>query len=160
MNTFKNQIKLKQELLNSLVILKCKKQLNNKSTEKCDILINGVLSQIKNIIENDLIETFNLYTLNLPNKYITAEGIKRESALKNLEEVIKKEGFLPIDINPTENKILVIDINYLPSEYKDNNVDETRETLETIYGCKVLIIDGSRQNTQGTQNTNLPAYFI
>ncbi len=94
-------------------------------------------------------------------KYLTAEGIKRESALKNLEEVIKKEGFLPIDIKPTENKILVIDINYLPSEYKSKgNVDETRETLEINYGCKVLLIDGSKINTQGLSNNYSPAYFI
>ncbi len=94
-------------------------------------------------------------------KYLATLGTEQESALKDLKEMIRKEGFLSIDIKPTENKILVIDINYLPSEYKSkDNVDETRQTLETIYGCKVLLIDGSRQNTQGLQNSNLPAYFI
>ena len=59
-----------------------------------------------------------------------------------------------------ENRILVIDINYLISEHKDKAVESVRKELETLYGCKVLLIDGSRMNTQGLSNNYLPAYFI
>jgi len=78
------------------------------------------------------------------NRYLTADEVKKSLTQETLTK-----------------KILVIDINYLPGEYKDDAIDTTRETLETIYDCKVLSIDGSRQNTQGVQNNNIqPAYFI
>jgi hypothetical protein len=32
--------------------------------------------------------------------------------------------------------------------------------MEKEYGCKVLLIDGSRQNTQGLEKNYTPAYFI
>ena len=59
-----------------------------------------------------------------------------------------------------ENRILVIDINYLVIGYKDKAVESVTEELESLYGCKVLLIDGSRMNTQGLSNNYSPAYFI
>ena len=90
----------------------------------------------------------------------TEEYIKQESALKSLKEMPRKVGFLPIDLKPTENKILVLDINYLVSEHKDKTVESVTKELESLYGCKVLLIDGSRMNTQGLSNNYSPAYFI
>jgi hypothetical protein len=54
----------------------------------------------------------------------------------------------------TVDRILVIDINYLA--YKG----QTKKAMEKEYGCKVLLIDGSRQNTQGLEKNYTPAYFI
>ena len=54
--------------------------------------------------------------------------------MKNTEETV-----LPLD------RILVIDINYLA------NKKQTKKAMEKEYGCKVLLIDGSRQNTQGLE---------
>jgi len=59
-----------------------------------------------------------------------------------------------------QKRTLVIDINYLPSEYKDSNIKRIKKLLEKEYGCRVILIDGSRQNTQGMQNLNQPVYFI
>ena len=59
-----------------------------------------------------------------------------------------------------ENKILVLDINYLVSEYKDKAVESVIKELESLYGCKVLLIDGSKINTQGLSNNYPPAYVI
>ena len=94
-------------------------------------------------------------------KYQTAIGVEQELAIEKLNNMLKERGFFPIEKTPTENKVLVIDINYLPSEYKSkDNLYETRETLETIYNCKVILVDGSRMNTQGLSNNYLPVYFI
>ena len=59
-----------------------------------------------------------------------------------------------------ENRILVIDINYLVIGYKYKAVESVTEELESLYGCKVLLIDGSKINTQGLSNNYSPAYFI
>lgn len=97
--------------------------------------------------------------------YLTAEQIKQFSAQKEIENTIKDLGILPVDKSRANisDKILVIDINYLPSDFKSiNGTDDVREYLESIYGCKVLLIDTSRQNTQGNSysKTPQPAYFI
>ena len=59
-----------------------------------------------------------------------------------------------------ENRILVIDINYLVIGYKDKAVESVTEELESLYGCKVLLIDGSKINTHGLSNNYSPVYFI
>ena len=58
-----------------------------------------------------------------------------------------------------DDRLLVIDMNYLPAEYKDESSDEVRQKLEVIYNCKVLLIDSSKVNTQGGHNNKI-AYFI
>ena len=80
--------------------------------------------------------------------------------MEKLNSMLKERGLLPIDKKPTENKILVIDINYLVSEYKDKAVELVTKELESLYGCKILLIDGSRMNTQGLSNNYSPVYFI
>lgn len=72
--------------------------------------------------------------------------------------MLRKVGFSPIDLKPTGNKILVLDINYLVNI--KTNVESVTKELESLYGCKVLLIDGSRMNTQGLSNNYSPAYFI
>jgi hypothetical protein len=59
-----------------------------------------------------------------------------------------------------KNKILVIDINYLPIEYKDLSTKEIKKELQEDFKCKVLFIDASRQNIQGSGYMNQPVYFI
>jgi len=149
------------ELLGHYTKLKVRAKIEGQSTKYYNTCIEATQKQICNILENELIDFFAIDIKNMPNQYKTAEQIKQFSAQKELENTIKDLGILPIDTKTTEHCILVIDINYLPSEYKSKgNVDETRETLETIYGCKVLLLDTSRHNIIGTENSNLPAYFI
>jgi hypothetical protein len=59
-----SNLKEKQDLLNRLVKGKCLKQLNNKPTEKYDVLIDNTVVQIRNIIENDMIDTCNRILIN------------------------------------------------------------------------------------------------
>jgi len=61
-----------------------------------------------------------------------------------------------------ENKniqVLVVDINYLTSEQREWSLEVLKETLEEEYGVKVILIDGSRQNIQGSPIHKLPIYF-
>lgn len=60
-----------------------------------------------------------------------------------------------------KDRILVVDINYLPSEFKDRTVKQVRKELEKYYKEKVFLIDTSRQNINGEANRNQPAtYFV
>lgn len=60
-----------------------------------------------------------------------------------------------------KDRILVVDINYLPSEFKDRTVKQIREELEKQYKEKVFLIDTSKQNISGEVNRSQPAtYFI
>lgn len=152
------------ELLGHYTKLKVRAKIEGQSTKYHNTCIEATQKQICNILENELIDFFAIDIKNMPNQYKTAEQIKQFSAQKELENTIKDLGILPIETsreNTLKDRILVLDIKYLPSEYKSkDNVDETRETLETIYSCKVLLIDTSRHNIIGTENSNLPAYFI
>lgn len=152
----KEQIEQRRNLLSYFINQKANAVINNLPTDAWDKLINITTCQLTDLILNEISDFFNM------SKYRTAEGIKTESSSNNLHDLIKKQGLIPIDtsrVNTSENRILVIDINYLPSEYKDGSVDTTRESLEALYGCKALLIDGSRRNIEG-QNCNLPVYFI
>lgn len=47
---------------------------------------------------------------------------------------------------------ILLDINLLPREYKDlGDLDTALETYEQKYDVKVIPIDTSRQNLEGTQ---------
>jgi hypothetical protein len=74
-----------------------------------------------------------------------------------------KEPFPLRKIDPSrvniENKILVVNVDSILIEYKDQSSDEIKNMLEAKYGCKVFLIDTSRKNTQGTSINNLPVYF-
>jgi hypothetical protein len=123
------------ELIDLLKITKINRDIKHSVIPKglcSDSYKYSTLEGFKNMLEKELEEFFTTDIQNLPDKY---------RASKN-------------------NRILVIDINYLPSEYKGDNVDTIRESLEAIYGCKVLLIDGSRKNLEGTQINNPPVYFI
>lgn len=153
------------ELLGHYTKLKVKAQIEGQSTKYYDTCIEATQKQIHNILENELIDFFAIDIKNMPNEYKTVEQIKQFSAQKELENTIKDLGVLPIEKSRANisDKILVIDINYLPSDFKlINGTDDVREYLESIYGCKVLLVDTSRQNTQGNSysKTPQPAYFI
>ncbi len=53
-----------------------------------------------------------------------------------------------------KNKLLVVDINYLPSEFKDMDIDKMITKLQEIYNRKVFLIDSSHINLSGAQNNN------
>jgi hypothetical protein len=82
-----------------------------------------------------------------------------EASKEELNKIIEEAGLIPLENK--EKSILVIDINYLPSELKGNSCIELAKFLEPIYGYKVLIIDSSRQNLEGSRfDGHKPAYFI
>ena len=60
----------------------------------------------------------------------------------------------------SKSNILVINICFLPSEYKDLSLDSVKSKLEQLYEYPVFLIDSSRQNTQGLLTNSLPVYFI
>ena len=60
-----------------------------------------------------------------------------------------------------DNRLLVVDINYLLSEFKDKPLETVKSELEEIFQVKVFFIDGSRQNMQSSSSNNYkPVYFI
>lgn len=60
-----------------------------------------------------------------------------------------------------EKRILVIDINYLTSEYKEMELSEMKKKLQKEYGYKVFITDGSKQNLSGAGlGQTPPIYFL
>jgi hypothetical protein len=159
----KKELEKRVELLGYFTKLKCRAQIEGQNTDYYDTCIEMTEKQIHNILENELTDFFIYSIQDMPNKYTTTEEVEQKSAQKEINNLIKNLGLLPIDTsraNISEDRILVIDINYLPSEYKGDNVDTIRESLEAIYGCKVLLIDGSRKNLEGTQINNPPVYFI
>lgn len=82
----------------------------------------------------------------------------RKECLKDRVEELKH---LPTEEMKYNKKILVVDINYLPCEYKDNSSKEVREFLENEYGYTVFLIDKSRANIMdGINQDKLPVYFI
>ena len=58
-----------------------------------------------------------------------------------------------------ENKILVVDINYIMPELKDMKKHEIQEHFERVYECKVILVDGFCVNMQGQAVNNPPIYF-
>lgn len=85
----------------------------------------------------------------------------KEENLQNFRDRLKEMGFVPIDTSIDNNKILVIDINYLTFYRKDGKTEEElKAEFEKEYNCKVIFIDACKQNVQGTYNTQKPIYFI
>ena len=60
----------------------------------------------------------------------------------------------------SKSNILVVNIGFLPSEYKDLSLDSVKNKLEQLYEYPVFLIDSSRQNTQGLSTECLPVYLI
>lgn len=134
MNILKNQIEERKNLLFYFFSQKIEAITNGLPTDAFDKLINITTDQLRFLVSKDVISI-------------------------DLEKMVKSLGLLPISKVSTESKILVIDINYLPSEIKDKPLECIREFLEQRYSCKALLLDGSRQNTQSSSQV-LPAYFI
>lgn len=57
------------------------------------------------------------------------------------------------------NKLLVVYVNYLLSEFKENSLDEIKKQLEEEYNCQVIFIDSSTQNINNSINNNKAIYF-
>ena len=95
-------------------------------------------------------------------KLYSGQNAEKESLQKDLEDIMKGFGMIPIDVIPTEDKILVIDYNIILPQYKNDDVEELRQDLEKEYGCKVLLIDTSRYNTQGSSLIKMPSavFFV
>ena len=95
-------------------------------------------------------------------KLYSGQNAEKESLQKDLEDIMKGFGMIPIDVIPTEDKILVIDYNIILPQYKNDDVEELRQDLEKEYGCKVLLIDTSRYNIQGSSLIKMPSavFFV
>lgn len=77
----------------------------------------------------------------------------------NLESIIRDCGMLPIESSALELKTVVMDVNLLPSEYKEETVKASIEKYEKDFNVKIIPIDGSRQNMQGISiNTIVQLY--
>ena len=104
-------------------------------------------------------ELFDLNSKNIP-KGFDKDLYKVQVSYETLEDAIKHLGLLPMTLeNNTSDKLLVVDIVTLPSEYKDLKIEDIRNRLEKHYKCNVFLIDSSRQNTQGNINNNCFVYF-
>lgn len=79
---------------------------------------------------------------------------------KELNELMLNIVMCPIHLDDTPKEILVIDIDYLPSEFKGGDISELQEDLEKKYKRNILLIDTSRKNLQGNSSTNNPIYTI
>ena len=79
---------------------------------------------------------------------------------KVTKEIRRIHGLNEQQTNKVGN-ILVVDITIIPTEYKGKPLQEVKTALESEYGCKVFLIDTSRQNMQGNQTiSSVPVYFI
>jgi len=58
-----------------------------------------------------------------------------------------------------EKRLLVVEVTHLAAEIQELSYKKITKFLKKQYGCPVLLVDSSRQNTQGTKNEK-PAYFI
>lgn len=136
---YKEQIYHRIELLDYFI---SKLTGNTLSDKSIGIMINVLKEQIKNLIEK--------------------ESQPHKSILETLNKQVLEMGLIPIDFSKSSSdyKIIVADINYLLSEYKDKSISEIEEILEKKFNMKAFLIDGSRQNIQGAPSTHKPIYFI
>lgn len=77
-------------------------------------------------------ESGDLSNRNIAYNYVTAEGVK------NSAEKVEKE-----------RKTFIMDINLIPSEYKDEDTVKTVENYEQAFNVRIIPIDSSRANMQG-----------
>jgi uncharacterized protein YdaT len=114
-------------------------------------------NNIQKALEDELKDFFTADIKNLPEKYSnsTSEGVKvnytTAEGIKQMNQSSPQK----------ENRILVVDVKYLPSEYKGMTPDKVVELLEESYGHSVFLIDSSAQNLQGSASAynNPPIYF-
>ena len=136
---YKEQIYHRIELLDYFI---SKLTGNTLSDKSIGIMINVLKEQIKNLIEK--------------------ESQPHKSILETLNKQVLEVGLIPIDFSKSSSdyKIIVADINYLLSEYKEKSIPEIEEILEKKFSIKVFLIDSSKQNMQGASSTHKPIYFI
>ncbi len=81
----------------------------------------------------------------------------KNKIIEDLAKQVENIGLLPI--RSVSKQVLVVDINYLTAEQRELDHEFLKENLEEEYGVKVILIDGSRQNIQGSPIHKLPIYF-
>ena len=129
--------------------MKIDAELKGSNTEALEQLITITISQIKALTDANIGKTFE-FTLSEHNKD-NSQGCSIYPSQSERSDLVD---------NTVKNRILVIDVNYLPTECKSSSIEEERNRMEDIYKCKVLFIDTSRQNTQGMQVSHPPVFFI
>lgn len=78
----------------------------------------------------------------------------------NKNNIIKENMAFEIATNG-EKRLIVIDINVLPLELKDKNIEDTTKEYRELYpNYDFLFINTSRQNMEGNIATNPPVYVI
>ena len=78
----------------------------------------------------------------------------------NKNNIIKENMAFEIATNG-EKRLIVIDINVLPLELKDKNIEDTTKEYRELYpNYDFLFINTSRQNMEGNAVTNPPVYVI
>jgi len=75
-----------------------------------------------------------------------------------INEMMKDLSMMPV-VPEKSYKILVVDVNYLISDYKKKDLDTVKSELEKEYGVKVVLIDSSKQNVHGLPSSLVPVYF-
>ena len=89
---------------------------------------------------------------------------EQEEAMNMLAGIIRDSGFLPITRTEDNRKqLLVIDINTIPSEMKDEaqEIGILRDTYKEMYpDYDFLFINTGRQNMEGNVANNPPVYVI
>lgn len=79
---------------------------------------------------------------------------------EEFNKLVREAHMMPIDFVEDKKRLLVVECNYLPSDYRGMSLEEVEKLLEEKYNCKVLLIDGSRINIQGVPTTGFnPVYF-
>ena len=94
--------------------------------------------------------------LESPKKEVEKEKVEWEKSLKERVKGIKD---LLIEEDLHKNRILVVDLNYLLSEYKNSDIDTIKSLLKNEYKYEIFLIDTSRTNIQGSSNLQ-PVFFI
>jgi hypothetical protein len=162
---YENQIKNREELLKKFNNKNLENNKKIESTNNCIKIVTYELENLKNAqarhsLEQmwDLIQDIGIVPIDTStqnNQYTTSEGVKVNYT--TAEGIKQMNQFSP----QKENRILVVDIKYLPSEYKGMTPDKVVELLEESYGHSVFLIDSSAQNLQGSTSVynNLPIYF-
>ena len=127
---------------------------------------------LKKAIEKEFTKFF-LFDINFLQKFTQ----KDEDALIILRNYMKEIGLIPIERNvyydftsdiinmPKEYKtkgvnMLVVDVNFLLSEYKDKDLSIIEKELTDKYGYPVFFIDSSKKNTCGLPSNSGAVYFI
>lgn len=72
-----------------------------------------------------------------------------------VNDAVKNTGLLPVEYSNREERqdVILMDINLLPSEYKEGVLKDAIKQYEKDFNVKLIPYDSSRQNTNGAVNT-------